>query len=65
LATAKFAFNNKVYTATKSSPFKVNYEREPRMGFDIGKKRKNVKAEEFVKEMKNRHEEIKAALIKL
>ena len=25
LATAKFAFNNKVYTATKSSPFKVNY----------------------------------------
>ena len=35
------------------------------MGFDIGKKRKNVKAEEFVKEMKNRHEEIKAALIKL
>jgi len=25
LATANFAFNNKVYTTTKSSPFKVNY----------------------------------------
>jgi len=60
----KFVFNNKVHTATKSSLFKVNYGREPRMGFDIRKKEKNVKAEEFVKEMKNRHEEAKAALVK-
>jgi len=35
LVTAKFAFNNKIHTATKSLPFKVNYEREPRIGFDI------------------------------
>jgi len=48
----------------KSSLFKVNYGREPRMGFDIRKKGKNVKAEEFVKEMKDRHEEAKAALVK-
>jgi len=34
------------------------------MGFDIEKKGKNVKAEEFVKEMKDRHEEAKAALVK-
>ena len=61
---AEFAFNNKVHTATKSSLFKVNYGREPRMGFDIKKKRKNVKAEEFVKEMKDRHEEAKVALVK-
>jgi len=61
---AELAFNNKVYTATKSSLFKVNYGREPRMGFDIKKKRKNVKAEEFVKEMKDRHEEAKVALVK-
>ena len=64
LATAEFTFNNKVYTATKESPFKVNYGRELRMGFNIRKKGKNVKAEKFVKKMKYRHEEAKAALIK-
>jgi len=64
LATAEFAFNNKVHIATKSSLFKVNYEREPRVGFDIRKKEKHVKAEEFAKEMKDRHEKVKAALVK-
>ena len=64
LATAEFAFNNKVHTATKMSLFQVNYGREPRMGFDIRKKGKNEKAEEFVKEMKERHEEARAALVK-
>ena len=34
------------------------------MGFDIRKKKKNVKAEEFVKEMKDRHKKAKAALVK-
>ena len=60
----EFAFNNKVYTVTKMSLFQVNYGREPRMGFDIRKKRKNKKAEEFVREMKERHEEARAALVK-
>ena len=64
LATAEFAFNNKVHTATKTSLFQVNYGREPRMGFDIRKKGKNEKAEEFAKEMKKRHEEARAALVK-
>jgi len=64
LATAEFAFNNKVYTATKTSLFQVNYGREPRMGFDIRKKGKNEKAEEFMREMKERHEEARAALVK-
>jgi len=40
LAMAEFAFNNKVHTIIKSSPFKINYGREPRMGFDIKKKRR-------------------------
>ena len=62
LATVEFAFNNTIHTATKSSLFKVNYRRELRMGFDIRKKRKNVKVEKFVKEMKGRHEEAKAVL---
>ena len=65
LATAEFAFNNKVHIVIKSLLFKVNYGREPRMGFDIRKKRKNEKAEEFVKEMKDRNEEVKAVLVKL
>ena len=56
LATAEFTFNNKMHTATKMSPFQVNYEREPRMGFDIRKKGKNEKVEEFAREMKEKHE---------
>jgi len=64
LATAEFAFSNKVHTATKMLPFKVNYGREPRMGFDIRKKGKNEKAQEFAREMKERHEEARAALVK-
>ena len=64
LATAEFAFNNKVHIVTKTSPFQVNYGRELRMGFDIRKKGKNEKVEEFVKEMKERHEEARVALVK-
>ena len=65
MATIEFVFNNKIYTATKSSLFRVNYRREPRMGFNIRKKEKNVKVEKFVKEIKDRYEEAKVALIKL
>ena len=64
LATAEFSFNNKVYIATKSLPFQVNYRKEPRMGFDIRKKGKNEKAEKFGREMKERHEQARAALVK-
>jgi len=34
------------------------------MGFDINQKGEHVKAEEFVKEMKDRYEEAKIVLIK-
>ena len=61
LATAGFAFNNKVYISTKSLLFKVNYGREPRISFEKGK---NMKAEEFVKKMKEIYEETKVALKK-
>jgi len=56
--------DNKVHTATKMLPFQVNYGKEPRIGFDIRKKRKNEKAEEFVKEMKERHEEARVTLVR-
>ena len=49
---------------TKTSLFQTNYGRELRMGFDIRKKGKNVKAEEFAREMKEKHEEARAALVK-
>ena len=64
MAIVEFAFNNKVHIVTKSLPFQVNYGREPRMGFDIRKKRKNEKAEEFARKMKEIHEKARAALVK-
>jgi len=64
LAMAEFAFNNKVHAATKMSPFQINYGRELRMGFDIRKKGKNEKTKEFVREMKERHEKARAALVR-
>jgi len=48
----------------KSLSFKVNYGRESRIGFDIRKKEKYVKAEEFVREIKDRYKKAKAVLIK-
>ena len=57
LVSAKFAVNNKIYTATKVSPFMANYGRELRMGEDIRKKRKVESATEFVEKMKKIYEE--------
>ena len=65
MATAESVFNSKVYTVMKELLFKVNYGREPRMGCDIRKKRKNIKEKEFAREMKNRYEEVKSALVRL
>ena len=64
LATAKFTFNNKVHTATKMLLFQINYGREPRIGFNIRKKGKNEKAEEFIREMKERYKEARAVLVR-
>jgi len=48
LVSVEFAVNNKVYMATKVSPFMANYGRELRMGENIRKKGKVEKATEFV-----------------
>ena len=53
-----------MHTATKMLPFQVNYGREPRIGFYIRQKGRNEKVEEFVREMKERHEEARAVLVK-
>jgi len=52
LASAKFAVNSKVHTATKVSSFMANYERDLRMRRDIRKKEKVEKATEFVERIK-------------
>ena len=64
MASAEFAVNNKVHTATKVSPFMTNYGRELRMGGDIRKRGKVESATEFVERMKKVYEEAGAALKK-
>jgi len=61
---AKFAINNKVHTATKTSPFIANYGKELRMGGDIRKKGKVESATEFAERIKKVHEEAEVALRK-
>jgi len=64
LATAEFAYNNKVQTSTKVSLFKANIGQDPCTGFKIRKKGKFEKVEEFVTRMKEVHEETEVALRK-
>jgi len=58
----EFAYNNKMHSSTKVSPFKANYGQDPRMGFEIRRKGKYKGAEKFVTKMKEIQEEAKAAL---
>ena len=62
--TVEFAYNNKVQTSTKVSPFRANNGQDPHMGFKMRKKGKFEKAEEFATRMKEVHEEAEAALKK-
>jgi len=64
LVTAKFAYNNKMQTSTKVSPFRANNRRDLHMGFEMKKKRKFEKAEEFMMRMKEVHEEAEVGLKK-
>jgi len=63
--SAKFAINNKVYSATKISPFMANYRRELKMEADIRKKKKVEKAMEFAERMKKVQEKVGVALRKV
>jgi len=65
LGIAEFAYNNKIHTATKISPFKANYYQDPRMGFEGRRKGKYKVVGKFVKRMKKIQEEAKAVLGKV
>jgi len=58
----EFAYNNKIYTATKISPFKANYGQDPRMGFERRRRGKYEAAGKFAERMKRIQKEAKAAL---
>ena len=62
MGTAEFAYNNKVHTGTKVSPFKANQGQDPRMGFEMRKKRKYERVEKFAERMRNIQKEAKAVL---
>jgi len=64
LGMAEFAYNNKVHTGTKVSPFQANNGQNPRMGFEIRKKKRFEKVEKFIERMKEIQREAKAALAK-
>jgi len=52
LGTAEFVYNNKMHSSTKTSPFKANYGQDPRIGFEVRKKRKYTGAEKFTTKIK-------------
>jgi len=62
LGTAEFVYNNKVHTATKTSPFKANYGQDPKMGFEGKRKGKYKAAEKFIKRMRKIQKKAKAVL---
>jgi len=64
LGTAEFAYNNKIHTAIKTSPFKANYSQDLRMGFEGRRKGKYKAVGKFVEKMKKIQKEAKAALEK-
>jgi len=62
LGMTEFAYNNKVHSSTRTSPFKANYRQDPRMGFEERKKEKYIGVEKFVERMKEIQEEAKVVL---
>ena len=64
LVTAEFVYNNKVQTSTRVLLFKANNRQDPYMGFEMRKKGKFEKTEEFTTRIKEMHKEVEAVLKK-
>jgi len=64
LGMVEFAYNNKIHMATRTSPFKVNYGQDPRIGFEGRRKGKYEVVEKFIEKMKKIQKEAKAVLRK-
>ena len=54
-----------MHASTKTLSFKTNYGQDPRMGFEMRRKRKYEKAEKFVTKIREIQEEAKAVLEKV
>src|SRR6516164_10717971 len=59
---AEFAYNNKVHTTTRVTPFYANYGFHPRMGFEPRREGRVEEVNEFTKRMTKIHEEAQAAM---
>ena len=64
LATAKFAYNNKVQTSIKVLLFKANNRQDLYIEFEMRKKGKFERAEEFTKRIKEVYKKAEAVLRK-
>jgi len=62
LGMAEFAYNNKIHTATKTLPFKVNYSQDLRMEFEGRRKGKYEVVGKFIEKIKKIQEKAKAVL---
>ena len=64
LEIAKFVYNNKIYSSTKTLLFKTNYEQDSRIEFEVRRKEKYKRIEKFVIKIKEVQKEAKVALKK-
>jgi len=62
LGTTEFAYNNKMQTSIKVSPFRANSRQDPCMGFELRQRRRFEEVSKFVERMQEIQEEAKAAL---
>ena len=65
IACAEFAYNNKIHSVTKVSPFYANYGQHPRMEIEPRRAGKSEPAKEFAERMKEIHKEAGTVLSKV
>ena len=69
LPQEEFAYNNYVNKSTSKSPFQIVYGNSLRISFELRQLDKeeisSVEVEEFAKNLKNNHEEVRKHIIKM